>query len=545
MKKIGRQAHSGRASIIGSDRFTNAFSGNAARVYTLAYLLLATVFLTISYLPLTILSIALVAINASVLLRKPRPGALLTLDITTFLISPFFFESLLGAFSALLALPMLLSIEKSLRAVASESLPPAFTKGRKLMGTSKSVLAVSALSLSASAVLMKPSIIASGTILIFFTIALIMRAYSGIPKNPVSFENTWRRILVKNTERVPFLLKSESSVSMRACLSTINEWSSISHTDFSILPSEDYGMEFTITPPLAAPSSVAINASFIDPWGLTTTGQVLEPVDLHVIPRAKYAEWLARRYLAQTSPGYSPSMATPPIRVQKPSRRGIEYFGSRLYQAGDRAKDIDWRHTFRVQELVVKEFSSSQTEPAVIVADLTADGVEEADGLSYDLITSALTMAKDGIPTAIAAYDRSGITASPRLGSPRDALKRSVQLSKGISIVPAAKRVLQKAEPLRARRETVRLKPSPQLEARRLGALLKMEYETIKISASESPAGQVLKQVIKEVPSPAVIFSVSGSREDPDLSAELASMAERGYKVVFPGEARKGNTNSS
>jgi hypothetical protein len=154
-------------------------------------------------------------------------------------------------------------------------------------------------------------------------------------------------------------------------------------------------------------------------------------------------------------------------------------------------------------------------------------------------------MAKDGIPTAIAAYDRSGITASPRLGSPRDALKRSVQLSKGISIVPAAKRVLQKAEPLRARRETVRLKPSPQLEARRLGALLKMEYETIKISASESPAGQVLKQVIKEVPSPAVIFSVSGSREDPDLSAELASMAERGYKVVFPGEARKGNTNSS
>jgi uncharacterized protein (DUF58 family) len=523
---------------------TNAFE-NGARVYTIAYLLLATVLLILAYPQLAILSLAMAALNAWAFHRKPRPSALLSLDIVTFLISPLFLEPVLGIFSVLPALPMLISIEKSLRGLASNAPPPAFTRGRKLTSTSISILAVSALSLLASAVLAKPSAVVSGAVLFFFALGLILWAHSGIPKNPVSFERTWRRILVRNTERVPLRLKSESSISMRACLAAANGWSSLSSTDFAMLPHGDHGIELAITPPLAAPSNAPIDASFVDQWGLTSTGQEMEPVDLHVIPRAKYAEWLARKYLAQTSPGYSLSMATPPIRAQKPSRRGIEYFGSRLYQPGDRAKEIDWRHTFRLQALVVREFSSSQTEPAVILADLTATGAEEADGLAYDLITSALTMAKEGVPTAIAAYGWSGAAEPVRLESPRDALKRSLQLSKGISIVPAADRVLQKAELLRVKRETGRLKPSHQREARMLGALLKMEYGATQSSAVESPAGQALKQVADGVPSPAVIISVSGARENQDLSAGLASMVERGYKIVLPEEIRRGRPNSN
>jgi uncharacterized protein (DUF58 family) len=522
----------------------NAFE-NGARVYIIAYLLLAMVLLILAYPPLAILSLVLASLNAWALFRKPRPGAFLSLDMVTFLISPLFLEPVLGIFSVLPALPVLISIEKSLRGLASSAPPPTFARGRKLTGTSISILAVSVLSLLASAVLAKPSAIISGAILFFFALGLILRVNYSIPKSPVSFERTLRRILVRNTARVPLRLKSESSMSMRACLAAANGWPSISSTDFGMLPHSDHEIEITITPPLAAPSSAPMNASFMDPWGLTSTGQVLDLIDLHVIPRAKYAEWLARKYLAQTSPGYSLSMATPPIRAQKASRRGIEYFGSRLYQPGDRAKEIDWRHSFRLQALVVREFSSSQTEPAVILADLTATGAEEADGLAYDLITSALTMAKEGVPTAIAAYDRRGAVEPPRLGSPRDALKRSIQLSKGISIVSAADRVLQKGELLRVKRETGRLKPSAQREARVLGALLKMEYAATKSSAVESPAGQALKNVADGVPSPAVIISVSGAREDQNLSSGLASMVERGYKIVIPEEIRRGRPNSN
>ena len=506
---------------------------------------MATVLLILTYPLLAILSIILTALNAWGLYRKPRPGTQLSLDIATFLISPLFLEQALGIFSVLPALPVLISIEKSLRDVASNASPPAFARGKKLTNTSKSVLAISALLLLTSAVIAKPPAAVSSAVLFLFTIALILRARYGIPKSPVSFERTWRRILVRNIERVPIKLKSESSISMRAYLAAVNGWSSINSTDFSMLPRSDHGIELAITPPLAAPSNVLINASFIDQWGLTSTGQEMEPVDLHVIPRAKYAEWLARKYFAQTSPGYSLSMATPPIRAQKPSRRGIEYFGSRLYQPGDRAKEIDWRHTFRLQELVVREFSSSQTEPAVIVADLTATVAEEADSLAYDLITSALTMAKEGVPTAIVAYNRIGAVEPTRLGNPRDALKRSLQLSKGISIVPAAERVLQKAEPMKVKRETGRLKPSEQREARILGDLLKMEYSATQSSAAESPAGQALKQVADGVPSPAVIISVSVAREDQDLSNGLASMVERGYKIVPQEQIRRGNPNSN
>lgn len=48
-------------------------------------------------------------------------------------------------------------------------------------------------------------------------------------------------------------------------------------------------------------------------------------------------------------------------------------------------------------ELIVKQFSGSQGGVGVIVADLTASDAEEADALAYDLVMSALTLAKEGV----------------------------------------------------------------------------------------------------------------------------------------------------
>ena len=84
-------------------------------------------------------------------------------------------------------------------------------------------------------------------------------------------------------------------------------------------------MEATVrfTPPLAGPSKIQIKAASVDSRGLVETGQILEPIDLHIIPRAKYAPWLANKYLEQTSSGAGL------WRVQRSNpivaKRGVEF----------------------------------------------------------------------------------------------------------------------------------------------------------------------------------------------------------------------------
>ena len=62
-------------------------------------------------------------------------------------------------------------------------------------------------------------------------------------------------------------------------------------------------LNLSITSPLAGPSYPQLQVSVIDPWGFTQVNQAIEPVELHVISRARYAEWLALRYLEQTGVG--------------------------------------------------------------------------------------------------------------------------------------------------------------------------------------------------------------------------------------------------
>lgn len=107
----------------------------------------------------------------------------------------------------------------------------------------------------------------------------------------------------------------------------------------------------------------------------------------------------------------------------------MEYYGSRPYEPGDRLKDDDRRHSFKLQELVVKEFVGAHGQPAIIVANLAAKDLEEADKLAHNLVMSALTLAMEAMPTALAAYDHKEVLATIPLTSPREALKKASSAS--------------------------------------------------------------------------------------------------------------------
>ena len=158
----------------------------------------------------------------------------------------------------------------------------------------------------------------------------------------------------------------------------------------------------------------------MDSRGLVVTGQVLQPVDLHIIPRAKYAKWLANKFLEQTSQG-SGTAAGVPRKLSVAGRSGVEFHDTRPYQPGDSWKDLDWKHSCMLNQLIVKEFSEAHGNVGIIVADLTAKDLEDADKLSYNLVMSALTLATEALPAALAIYNSKEILAAPR----RQALGKS------------------------------------------------------------------------------------------------------------------------
>ena len=86
----------------------------------------------------------------------------------------------------------------------------------------------------------------------------------------------------------------------------------------------------------------------------------ISALKLVVIPRATYADDLARQYLSGAETAGSPASSVGAIQSLYGLRQGIEFYGNRMYQPGDNLKNIDWKHSVKYNELVTKEFFEVQ-----------------------------------------------------------------------------------------------------------------------------------------------------------------------------------------
>ena len=177
-----------------------------------------------------------------------------------------------------------------------------------------------------------------------------------------------RRIIAGTTVKLPLCLKSKASMKLHILISPVDSWLGVK-PDRLALTRAGAELGLTVTPPLAGPSKPQLKVSLTDPWGVIQIEQVIKPVELEVIPRAKYAYWLAMKYLEQTgSRGTGESISSAQAKMLP--GRGIEYFDSRKYQAGDRLKDIDWKHSLKLSELIIKEYAyttNSEIYPFVTI----------------------------------------------------------------------------------------------------------------------------------------------------------------------------------
>jgi hypothetical protein len=267
---------------------------------------------------------------------------------------------------------------------------------------------------------------------------------------------------------------------------------------------------------------------------LTQVKFTLEPLELYVIPRARYAVWLANKYLAETKAGVLPLISNVlAIRPMYGLRRGVEYYGSQLYQPGDSLKSIDWKHSIKYNELITKEFAEFHGQSAVILVNLAVSDAEEADKLAYKTVVAAISLAVENIPTALAAYDHNGVRLTTAVLQPQELVLKSLQVVREIVTVENQMKYLNPPDVARLVANISRIRSVESKASGVMVQLLQMEYKNLASEAAQNPATKALSRVLARVDRQANLVIISHRNHDAEAIAfNMFSFARQGNTVI-------------
>lgn len=405
---------------------------------------------------------------------------------------------------------------------------------RELSLTAKSLTTAIVSTTVASVLIGNLSMVIVGIMLSLFLVGILTYILKNMPLSLLAVEQVEIQLIAGNTMKLPVIIVRNTKFPLHIFINSSCPWF---HSDKSCIMSLgiEANLNFTINPSLSGPSLPWFEVLSTDQWGLIKTRQKIEPVKLYVIPRARYAEWLASKYLEETAPrAEARAFIDTPISTRMMHTRGIEYDTSRLYQPGDRMKDIDWKHTTKIGQIVVKKYTEETRRMAIIVASLTGADADEVDKLVYALITSALTLARAIIPTSIAAYNHERVLAATPYLEPRSLVRKALDLGQQVVLVTPVKRYLHPPD-IRQLRISLRQLEGKTLEAaKKLRNILEIEMRAIEERARDHPLKEALDHVTGHNPIPATIAVISTrSQDNAAISFVLEQMERKGYSAII------------
>jgi len=134
-------------------------------------------------------------------------------------------------------------------------------------------------------------------------------AFIQMPKQPVIAEQLTLHLVAGSQSINNVALTLQTNLGARVLLDSPYEWVKITEPQFSLI-ANNLVSEIDITPPLSGPSVISLNGTIVDRWGIIQTRFEIEPFVINVIPRARYAEWLAKQYLEGSKSGILPLMSS-------------------------------------------------------------------------------------------------------------------------------------------------------------------------------------------------------------------------------------------
>ena len=500
-----------------------------SRLYVVISLVVVAVLTTPFY---SWLAIALLLLELYCVYNPPRATLNIGLVLSILLLLPLMFEPVIGGLAApLMLIPGLPILDNALKR-QSHNRVSRFSLGTRSTTTTKAIVAALAAMVFVSVIALSPTLALSSGIIACYFIGVLIYFLVKAGRAPLESSEIEIRTIAGESAEASANIKSKVPMPMGISFGTPFPWAALD-PDTSTIDGKTV-VNVTARPLLSGPTQVPIQASVVDPWGLVEIGQEIGPIELHVIPRAKYAEWLAKKFLEQSAPeGATPFTITAPVAATKRSGGRVEYYGSREYRPGDRLKDINWKQSLKLTDLVVKDYSEPQRQQGILLANLTATDAEEADIVISTLISSAVTMAKQYLVTVLAAYNQQEVLTITRPLSPRDVVKKALGLAEEVATIEHTQRFLAPQELRKLRRTIAQLEKVGNEPSQRLSNILSMEYAAMQETAKAHPLSTMFWDTTRHVPPPAAVTVVSSWNHDIEA---LSVMEERlrlaGYDVV-------------
>jgi hypothetical protein len=502
-----------------------------SKIYIILALLAAAVFSPLAY------SFAPVILLAWYLFQMRWPvSAGISLTTAYFLyfgISILYAQFIPVLFAPLVSLPVLLVLFGELEKIAPRC---AFSHTRRQRWPGRLAVFIIVIDLAVlilSFAISNPALSLSSFILLAAVLALGVYIIRKFPLKPVSEEVETRRILAGKEEPFSAQLSVKTSIGGVLWLESESAWIKVNPEPLS-LKGPSALVKGKISPSLSGSSTLKLTGFGLDRWGLTQTRFEIEPLKLQVIPRARYAVWLAQKYLSGTRPGALPLLSNlGSFKSTQGLRQGIEFYGSRQYQEGDSLKNIDWKHSVKYNELIVKEFTEFRGMPAIMLVNLIASNAEEADKLAYNIIIAAITLGQENIPTALAVYNQEKTVLNTSTLSATELLIKAMQLIKDIAIIPAPLKYLANPDIARLRANAARLSQSASQPAKVLAELMKREYQTISANAKLNPLSKALSIATSGLTAQSTVVVVSQRNHDAEaLAFNSFLLSQKGISLI-------------
>ena len=183
--------------------------------------------------------------------------------------------------------------------------------------------------------------------------------------------------------------------------------------------------------------------------------------------------------------------------------------------------------------LITKEFVEFHGQPAVLLVNLAVGDAEEADELAQKTIMTAISLAREQVPTMIAAYDQNGIKLVTRALQPQQLVVQAMEITREITIFANPTRYLHGPDINRIRANINRLEAVEGDSAQALVQLLGIEYANFVDAVTFSPVTGALHKALGNANIQSTIVVVSRLNHDANaIAVNSHLMTRRGYAFV-------------